>query len=342
MKEHFLLGTYTKKTSQGIYTGTLDTVTGQVDEPQLYLEVENPTYLQQTPDGQLISIASQWGQGGVLSYAMNRHRLNNRVLDDGPNPCHVCVDNERQLVFTANYHKGTITSYRLNPDHTLSRAVTIQHTGNGPRPEQESAHVHMCGLTPNKRLFAVDLGNDTLTTYNVTDQGGLFAQAIVHFPAGYGPRHLAFVPHSNTAYIVGELSSQVSRLKYEPLTGLFRIEQTVPTIPADWSEYNGCAAVRVSADGRFVYVSNRGYNTIAVFATQNDTLTLIQQISTAGDFPRDFALDPTEHFVLAVNQKSDSGTLYARDQRTGKLTIIQQGIATPEAICVSFAHPVNH
>jgi 6-phosphogluconolactonase len=145
-----------------------------------------------------------------------------------------------------------------------------------------------------------------------------------------------FAPDKKTAYLVGELSSTVSVLDYDLTTGSFHLLQTVSTIPDDWTEHNGAAAIRISNDGRFVYVSNRGHNSLAVFEVLDGELKLIQHLTTHGDFPRDFALDPTERFILVANQNTDNATLYTRDQETGLLACCQKDIPLPEGVCVYF------
>lgn len=185
-------------------------------------------------------------------------------------------------------------------------------------------------------MAVVDLGNDTVSTYDISAEGKLAPVSILKTKAGLGPRHLVFAPDKKTAYLVGELSSTVSVLDYDLTTGAFYLLQTVSTIPDDWTEHNGAAAIRISNDGRFVYVSNRGHNSLAVFEVLDGELKLIQHLTTHGDFPRDFALDPTERFILVANQNTDNATLYTRDQETGLLACCQKDIPLPEGVCVYF------
>ena len=213
------------------------------------------------------------------------------------------------------------------------------HTGNGPRPEQDGAHVHFAAVTPDfQRLAVADLGNDTLTTYTISDAGKLGDPVVFHADPGFGPRHIAFNHNNPVAYLLGELSSQVSILSYDAAAGSFELIATLPTIPEDYTDHNGAAAIRLSSDQRFLYVSNRGFNSLTVFAVSPDgrNLSQLQQISTAGDFPRDFNFDLTERYVLAVNQNTSNGTLYSRDSKTGLLTEEQRDIPTPEAVNVLF------
>ncbi len=287
LKEQIYFGTYTKKTSQGIYHAFLDTDTAQA------ITVENPTYLTIT-DQTLLTVAKEGPLGGIAAYELadDSYVLTDDALVAGPNPCYVAFDKKRSLVYTANYHKRQIDVYRLNNDKTLTLCDSVVQTGYGPRKEQDGSHVHYTDLTPDGRLVVVDLGN--------------------------------------------ELSSTVSVLDYDLTTGAFHLLQTVSTIPDDWTEHNGAAAIRISNDGRFVYVSNRGHNSLAVFEVLDGELKLIQHLTTHGDFPRDFALDPTERFILVANQNTDNATLYTRDQETGLLACCQKDIPLPEGVCVYF------
>lgn len=340
MQEKILFGTYTKKTSQGIYQGTLDTTAKTLTNDGLLAKTNNPTYLARSAKQRLYSVDKVDDQGGVAAWQLDGDQANklNAVVAPGTPPAYVAVDEARQLVYSANYHKGTASVLKIADNGELALVDQIKHTGNGPRPEQDSSHIHYTDLTPDNRLVAINLGSDKVYVYNVSDAGKLSEQSVLTMPAGFGPRHLVFTPDGQHALLAGELSSKVATLTYDQATGQFTQTAIIETIPADYSEHNGAAAIRLSRDGHFLYVSNRGYNSLAVFAVDNEAkLTPIQQISTEGDFPRDFDLDPTEAFVVVVNQNTDNATLYARDLETGKLSLLQKDVAVPEGVCVLFS-----
>ena len=342
MKQKLLLGGYTRHGGAGIYTGTFDDTQGQLTAPQPDItDLGSPTYLAVSDDHILYAVDAEGDQGGVASYDLNVNppKLINRVLQPGSSPAHISIDENRQLVYASNYHEGRINVYKINRDRSLTTTDEIVHTGNGPRPEQDGAHVHFAAVTPDfQRLAVADLGNDTLTTYTISDAGKLGDPVVFHAEPGFGPRHIAFNHNNPVAYLLGELSSQVSILSYDAATGSFELIATLPTIPEDYTDHNGAAAIRLSSDQRFLYVSNRGFNSLTVFAVSPDgrNLSQLQQISTAGDFPRDFNFDLTERYVLAVNQNTSNGTLYSRDSKTGLLTEEQRDIPTPEAVNVLF------
>jgi 6-phosphogluconolactonase len=338
--ESVLFGSYTKRVSKGVYEASLNTETGELQDTRVVAEVGSPTYLTLSKANVLYAVDKKGDQGGLAVYDFNdgQATLKQEILADGASPAYVAVDEARQLLYSGNYHKGTLEVYAIAADGTLTFTDRFQSEGSGPRPEQASAHVHFTNLTPDNRIVVVDLGADKVYTFDVTDDGKLSLAATYETEAGFGPRHIRFSPDGKHAYLLGELSSLLSVLEYNAQTGEFTHVETVTTIPADWTEHNGTAAIRVSSNGRFVYISNRGHNSIAVFATSNEGshLEKVQTISTEGDFPRDFALDPTEAFVVAVNQNTDNATVYRRDSETGLLAVTQKDYDMPEAVRVMF------
>ena len=341
MQEKVFFGGYTRREGQGIYTAWLDTEKEEVSSPQSYINVPQATYLAISKRNILYTVSKNAaGDGGVSAYDLTGEQPTfiNDVMAVGAPPAYMAIDEARQLVYGANYHKGQVLVYRILANGGLELASTTTHVGSGPRPEQDSAHVHFTDLTPDQRLAVCDLGIDELVTYDVSANGSLTKAATYRTEAGYGPRHLVFNPNGQVAYLLGELSSKVQVLRYDKATGAFELETTYDLIPADYTEHNGSAAIRISHDGRFLYASNRGHNSIAVFTVSADglALQLIQRISSEGDFPRDFNLDPTEKFVICANQNTDNSTLYRRNPETGFLTKVQQDIVTPESVCVVF------
>lgn len=339
-KESIILGGYTRKEGKGIYRAELDTETGSVSTPIPYFDaISGPTYLTESQAHVLYTVAAGDGTGGVAAVDISgaEPRLINQVMEPGTSPAHVSVDEERQLVYAANYHEGRVNVYAIQDDGSLQPTDEVKHDGKGPRPEQEASHVHYVGLTPDKRLVVVDLGNDTVSTYTVTDAGKLQNPVVFHTTPGFGPRHIIFNPKQPVAYLAGELSSSLAVLDYDAATGSFTPREVLSTIPADWTEHNGAAAVRISADGRFLYVSNRGHNSIAQFNLDGSgSATFNRYVSTFGEFPRDFNIDPSGNYILAVNQNTDNGTLYRRDPVNGELLPTAINIPTPEAVCVYF------
>ncbi|AGN99542.1 6-phosphogluconolactonase [Limosilactobacillus reuteri] len=338
MIEQFLIGTYTKKASKGIYKVTLDTAQEKITNVELAIPSQKPAYLQVGQDDRIYAIKQVDDKGGVASYSLSddNAKMLSDVLAAGAPPAYIGVDNKRHLLFSANYHTAKIDVFKINEDGTLTQTDSVLHEGTtGPEPEQEAPHVHYADLTPDNRLVVCDLGMDLVVVYDVSDDGKLTAVSRYKCEDGFGTRHIAFHPNGNYAYLLGELSSKLEVLKYNSKDASFKHLQTLKTIPEDWTAHNGAAAIRLSNDGKFVYTSNRGENTIAVFEVQPDfTVKHIQSISTEGDFPRDFNLNQDENYLLASNQNSDNLTLYKRNPSTGKLTLLQKDVSCPEPVCV--------
>lgn len=337
MIQKIFLGTYTKKDSKGIYQITFDTEQKKLSGLEQIITEDNPTYLAVSDKKVIYTIArdSEKG-GGIAAYAYRdgTYHLLNKIVEEGPSPCYVAVDEKRQLVFSANYHKGEVVSYKIKNDGSIELADKVTHSGHGPHENQNGPHTHFADLTPDDYLVACDLGNDQVYTYTVDSEGILTEYAIYHSEAGAGPRHIVFHPNHQLAYLFCELSSTIEVLAYK--SGHFTRIETLSTLPKDFHDTNGGAAIRLSKDGHFLYASNRGHDSIAVFAIQEagKHLELIQHISSEGQFPRDFALDATERFIILANQNSDNLTLYLRDTETGLLKLIEKDVYAPEAVCV--------
>lgn len=339
--EKIILGSYTKKDSKGIYSVEFDTEKKELVNLESLIVEDNPTFLAISDKEVVYAVSKDGDLGGVASYQRNQDgsfTFLNRVTEEGAPPCYVAVDETRQLVYGANYHKGVITSYTINPDGSLTLADRKEHTGNGPHENQNSAHAHYSDLAPDGRLIACDLGNDTVYTYDVDDKGALTEVATFKAKPGTGPRHIVFHPNQKQAYLFGELSNEVVVLSYDATTGVFTEEQVISTLPEDFTEFSGGAAIRISKDGKFLYASNRGHNSLAVYKVANDgkSIELIQLISVEGDFPRDFDLTPDQKFVIVANQNTDNLTLFERNEETGELTLLQKDFYAPEIVCVQF------
>lgn len=335
-------GTYTRESSEGIYRFVLNTETGQLENVEVAAKVGSPTYLVTSNDNKfLYSVSQQDQQGGVAAYSINQNNgeltyLNEQLADGAP-PCHLDVLNG--TVVTGNYHKGTVDMFKVQQNGQVDAASSvIQHEGTGPHERQEKPHVHYTAYTPDGNYIAVaDLGTDEVVTYQVQNDE-LVQVSILKVKAGSGPRHLTFHPNGKWAYLLNELSSEVTVLDYDAEIGSFAEKQYIKAIPADFSETNDASAIHISSDGRFVYSGNRGHNSIAVFSVDQDSgeLTFVEHVSSGGEWPRDFVLDPSEKFLIASNQHTGNLVLFARDEETGKLTQLDSEVKVPEVVCVKF------
>lgn len=337
-----LIGGYTKKTSKGIYELPF---TGENNDARLgkaenIVSVGGPTYFQK--DGDLIFAINNAGdKGGISVFKVNEGGSNevDRYLTSGSSPAYVGINRDKKLLYTANYHTAVLSVFHYNDSGKLDLITTTTHKPEslGPRPEQaDGPHPHFFDETPAGNLVCCDLGNDTVDFYRL-ENNELKHLAQYKNEAGFGDRHIVFSKDGNYFYVVGELSSKINVVKFNEDTWDFEDIATYKTIPDDFTDHNGAAAVYISNDGKYIYVSNRGHNSIVVFkVSDNHTLSLVQRVSTFGDFPRDFNWDKSEKYLVAANQNSDNATLYLRNGGTGTLTPIQKDIEVPEGTRVLF------
>jgi 6-phosphogluconolactonase len=244
----------------------------------------------------------------------------------------------------ANYASGTLAVLPIANDGGVERAMqVVQHVGTGPvTGRQEGAHAHCVIPHPTNRfMFAADLGADRVLVYRFDEENNSLQhmdQSDAAMPPGSGPRHLAFHPTMPFVFVANELDSTVAVLRCDPDTGALSLARTASTLPARWSGTNFPADVHVAPDGRMLYVSNRGHNSIAVFsiAPRTAALAQVQVISTGGDWPRNFTLDPTGRWLLAANQRSSSVTVFSRNAFSGVLTATSHKIDVPNPSCLRF------
>lgn len=332
-------GGYTNHDSKGIYTANVENNEDDIKlvDVKNIVEIDRPTYFQLVGD-LLFTIIQNGDQSGIATYRIKDGKAKqlDTYFHEGAAPCYISVDSQKHLVFTANYHLATINVFSYDENGKLTFITNDTHEGHGPRAEQDQAHPHFFDETPSGNLVSCDLGIDAVDFYKL-DGDKLKHLARYQMENGFGTRHLVFSPDGKTMYIVGELSSQVNVARLNENTWKFEDVATYKTIPDDFSDHNGAAAIRISKDGKFIYISNRGHDSITVFKVLDDgKLELVQRISVFGSFPRDFNWDKDEKYLVVANQNTNNATLYRRNSETGNLTPIQKDIPVPEATRVLF------
>lgn len=333
------IGTYTKEDSRGIYSFTLDKDTGFISNVKLAGKASNPTYLTTNYEKRKLYSVSNYTDennnsfGGVSSFNINEDfslTYLNSLSKPGKSPCFVSLDNINNNIFSGNYHEKDVISYKLKESGELSHVISkVLHQGD--------SHVHFVDLTPDKKyLCVVDLGLDCVILYDY-NEGVLGNKITLKVKDGSGPRHIVFHPNGKFAYLICELSSQIVTLSYNSISG-FKILNYISTIPESFKETNSTAAIRISSNGKFLYGSNRGHNSIAVYSicSSTCTLNLVNFYSTYGDGPRDFNLTPNEDFIVISNQLTNNLTVYKRDKCLGSLELIQKDIYAPTPVCINF------
>jgi 6-phosphogluconolactonase len=351
------VGTYTSGSSKskGVYLLHFDPKTGNLSEPVLAATTDEPSFLAASHDGKYLYSANEAlkfegnNSGFVSSFAIDQKTggltFLNRFATGGAAPCHVSITEKGDLVVVANYLGGNVAAFKTNADGSLQPASDIkQHTGKGPNADrQEAPHCHSAIFDrSNKFLLVNDLGIDRIVTYAVDSKAGKLTangESYVAKP-GSGPRHFKFHPNGKFTFACNELDMTVSSLDWDAKLGRLSEIMTVSSLPADYKRSNDSNAdLHVSHDGKFLYVSNRVHDSIAVFAIDEKTgsIRAIDFTKTGGKSPRNFAIDPTGNFLLAANQRSDSITVFRIDRSTGKLTATGNSIAAPTPVCLIFA-----
>ena len=342
MREKILVGGYTKRESKGIYSFDLDIAKEELSNLTEVAHIQNATYFALDKAKQhLYTCAADENGGGIaaLSYKRGKTELLNSVTSVGAPLCYLAVDNERGFVYGANYHLGEIRVYKIQKNGSLTLTDTVKHEGEGSKvhPGQERPHVHYTDLTPDGRLVTCDLGTDEITVYDVVgEEGKLSLVSLYRMPAGTGVRHLTFHPNGKIAYAIGEFSSTVTVLSYNEEKGRFAALETISTLPVDFEGTKSASALRLSSDGAFLYASNRGHNSIAIYSVSplGTKITLEDIVKTEGETPRDFNFNSTEDFIIVAHQDSDNISLFRRNRKTGMLTLKQKDFYSPEGTCI--------
>ena len=336
MKEKFLLSGYTKRESKGVYSVELDLEAGKLSHLSEVVAVSGPTYLTLDQQNHLYTVSKVADKGGLSAFQFNGTTASalNDVVSPGASNCYVAVDEGRGLVYGANYHLGEVRVYKRRADGSLELADSLKHEDqHGPKPEQTGPLCHYSDLAPDNRLVVCDLGNDAVYVYDVDDEKGkLTEHSIYHSQAGSGCRHLTFAADGHTAYLACELDSTVEVLDYAD--GQLSLLQKTTTLPASHTGFNGVAAIRLSNDGKFLYVSNRGHDSLAIFSVSGKSIELLEIIPTEGHIPRDFNFSHNQNYVIVAHQESDNLTLFKRDKTSGRLTLLQKDFYAPEITCV--------
>jgi 6-phosphogluconolactonase len=350
---HLLIGTYTSGKSEGIYVYDFNTSTGD-NKFVSSAKIENPSYLTVSPNKKIVYAVTEnadstlMGVGGevaAFSFDKKKGQLTkiNQQFSGGKHPCYVTVDKTGKWVVVANYSSGSAALFPVNKDGSLGAAKQVlQDEGNGPNKDrQEGPHVHSTVLSPdNKFLFTPDLGTDKVMIYQFDNVKGKLAASTPAYAQslpGSGPRHFDFHPNKKYAYLMEEMSGTVSVFKYSP--GKLKVIQRISALPADFNGVIGSADIHVSADGRFLYCSNRGEsNSIAIFSIDSVTgkITIVEHQSTLGKTPRNFNFDPTGNFLLVANQNSDDIIIFKIDKKTGLLTDTGKRIDVPNPVCIKW------
>lgn len=354
------VGTYTEKQqSKGIYAFRFDPASTELAPLGLAAETTNPSFLATDPTRHFLYAVNEIqkykdaSSGGVSAFAVDSEKgsgptgklqLLNEVASRGADPCYISFDKTGKYALVANYTGGSIAVFPVQPDgHVGEASAFMQHAGSSVnRERQEGPHAHWIETTPDNRFaIAVDLGLDELLVYRFDEKKGTLTPnnpPYAKLDPGAGPRHLAFSPHGKFAYVVNELQSTITTFAYDATKGELHKLKTVSTLPKDFSGNNDTAEIKVHPNGKFLFASNRGHDTIALFSINSKTgaLTLVDHSPTQGKTPRNFEIDPSGKFLFVANQETNNIVVFQITPSTGRLTATKQRVEVAAPVCLKF------
>jgi len=348
------VGTYTgaPANSKGIYGLGMDD-NGKFVTLGLQAEVASPSFLAIDPKHRfLYAVTERMAKGDPTGYlssyaidpATGALRFLNRVPANGTTSAHLIVDQTGHWLMVANYGSGSVASFALKPDGSIGEMADFhQHSGSSVNlKRQKGPHPHEVVMSPDNRFLIVpDLGVDKIFSYRLDTNSGKLTPndpAFTTVPPGFGPRHLVFGKDGKFAYVLGEMGSKVIALSYDGALGKLTPIQTIATIPAGFKGENNSGELALDASGRFLYASNRGHDSVSLFAIDPRTglLKLIQVEPSGGQIPRNIAIDPSGRHLLAANQDSDRIVVFNRDEQSGRLTPNGEVLGVPSPVCIVF------
>lgn len=345
---YVFFGTHSSGPGVGFSVAHFDTDTGALTKPRFLTEAVEPAYFVIHPDGRHLYTCNSGSPGGVSSYEIERTTgrltLLNKVPSGGGDASYVCLDRTGRYVFVANYEGGNLAVFALQPDGRIGgRTAFIQHTGRSLNPQRQThAYAHSIIVDPSNRFVLVaDLGLDKLFVYRFDAKDGSLQPNDPPFAAvqpGFGPRHVKFHPNGRWVYLINEMGCTVIGFNWDSAKGSLAEFQTISTLPADFKGASTCAEVEVHPNGRFLYGSNRGHDSIAVFAIDPTTgrLTPIEYAPSGGRTPRNFAFDPTGKWIICTNHGSENAVVFRVDEATGRLAPAGQPVPVPSPFCERF------
>jgi 6-phosphogluconolactonase len=354
-----LFGTYATGDQQGIYASQFDPTTGALTDPQRVADVPNPGFFALDGGGTRLVAVGRGTAGTPLEAGRiaalkidpenGQMELLNELPTEGKGPCHVSLHPSGRFAAVANYGSGSVEVFALEGDgideegKIVRQTSLVQHEGSSVDPErQEGPHAHSIYFSPDGRFaLAADLGLDRVIVYRFDEATGSLTEqpdASASVPPGHGPRHLAFHPTLGYVYAVNEMGGSVTALQYDAQTGKLNVLETVDALPEGYSEPRRAAEIAVHPNGKTLYCSHRGHDSVATLAidASSGRLALLSTASTSGSWPRNFCLDPTGKWIVAANQNGDNAVVLKIDEATGEARETGVEISVPQAICVRF------
>ncbi len=345
------VGTYTNAQSKGIYSMQFDEASGKLSAPTLAVESPSPSFLTISSNGRYLYAANEHGNdpnpnapGQISAFAVNGSSLKliNSVSSRGAGPCHVAIDRTGHWLFAANYGSGSVAAFPIQANGGLGEASSFfQHKLTSVSPRQKGPHAHMVVLSRDNRfLLVADLGGDRVFVYRFDERSGKLTPndpPAGILPPGTGPRHMAFSRDGRLLYVLSELQDTVTTFRWDATKGTLENAGSLSALPADYAGAKSGAEIVLHPNGKFLYASNRGQDSIAIFSIGAEgKLTAMGHQPTGGKTPRNFNIDPTGKFLLAANQDSSTVAVFRIDEKTGRLTPAGDPVAVPTPVAILF------
>ncbi|MFH1964389.1 MAG: lactonase family protein [Acidobacteriota bacterium] len=352
--QKLFVGSYSPADEAGIKCYEFDPLNGKLTFLSGTSGIENPSFLAVHSNGRFLYAVSETdnrgsnSSGGVAAYRIvsDKGELEklNEVTSGGAAPCHISLDRSEQMLMTANYNGGSIAAFPVLEDGSLGGMSSFdQHTGSSVNPTRQNIpHAHSINSSPDNRFALVpDLGLDKVFVYRLDPEKKSLEKndpPYATVPGGSGPRHLTFHPNGSVVYVINEMASTVTVFSYQAKEGTLQAIQSVSTRPEGFEGRNSTAEVVVDPSGRYLYGSNRGHDSIAVFSIDQDTgkLEVVQHRRTGGRTPRNFCLSPDGKFLLAANQRSDNLLVFPLDEASGEILDPVEKISLKAPVCIRF------
>ncbi len=343
------VGTFTAEEAEGIYLCGFEEQTGKIALQKVFKGIDNPSFLQVSPNSNFLytvtrpSVEVEQSGGYVQAYKIGAEgelSFINKQISNGSDPCHIDISTDGKSAAIATYGGGSVSLYRINRDGSLNPAVSIiKLEGSGPNQERQKApHAHSVLFTENSnKLFSADLGSDRVNIFELKEDKLVPAsQPYLEVSPGAGPRHIRFHPGGNTLYVINELNSTIS--VFTKTGEEWEKVQSISSLPEGFEGTSYCADIHVSDDGKYLYGSNRGHNSIAVFKIADDSnrLEWVTAVSSQGDWPRNFTLSPRGKFLLAANQRSGDISVFRINPENGIPEFTGNKIKIPAPVCLNF------
>jgi 6-phosphogluconolactonase len=355
-KNKYLLfvGTYTEKESKGIYAFRFDTASAELTSLGVAAKTTNPSFLAIDQTSHFLYAANEFekykgaSSGALSAFAIDRQTgklsLLNEVPSRGADPCYVAFDETGKYALVANYTGGSVAVFPVRADGQIGEpSAFVQHIGSSVNKQRQAGpHAHWIDTTADNRFaIAVDLGLDELLVYRFNPNTGSLTPNTppnAKLDPGSGPRHLSFHPNGKFAYVVNELQSTITTFSYQASQGVLDKLSTVSTLPHGFTGANESAEIHVHPSGKFLYASNRGHDSIALFSIDRTTgaLTPADYFPTRGKTPRNFEIDPTGKLLFVANQDTDNIVVFRIDPQNGRLTPTGQTLRVPSPVSLAF------